>query len=127
MTTLGQPIQWRIAEYFTDNILKPWLENTGFSRKSCPEVIFESPDTNKKEEGDYWIGLVNAKVQSPQQACDHLGLEYDEKYWADLEQKQQEQFQQKLDASKEAPQKTESKPETTKEYDEWIVRRPKHH
>jgi hypothetical protein len=95
MTTLGQPIQWIIKECYEEYVLKPYLENIGFSRKSCPNVLFESPDVHKKEEGDYWTSLVQNKIQTPQQACDHLGLEYDEAYWQLQEQKQMEQFKQK--------------------------------
>jgi len=111
MTTLGQPIQWRLSEYFQDGILKPWLETTGFSRKSCPEILFESPDTNKAEEAQYWTSLVSAKIQTPLQACDHLGLEYDDAYWTELEQKQQEQFDKQLQAKKEAAPKDVNPPE----------------
>lgn len=97
MTTLGQPVQWILASYFSEYVLKPMLEASGFSRKSCPEVVFESPDVHKKEEGEYWTSLVQNKIQSPVQACDHLGLEYDEAYWKQEELKQQEQFKQQLD------------------------------
>ena len=102
MTVLGQPMQWRIAEYFELYILKPFLESSGFSRKSCPQTVFESPDVHKKEEGEYWTSLVNAKIQSPVQACDHLGLDYDEAYWAEEKQKEQEQFNQQLQAKKDS-------------------------
>ena len=130
MTVLGQPLQWRLAEYFESYVLKPWLESSGFSRKSCPQTVFESPDVHKKEEGEYWTSLVNAKIQSPMQACDHLGLEYDEAYWAQEEQKQQQQFEQKLDASAkkvEEKPKAEEKPQElpAKEFEEWTVRRKK--
>lgn len=121
MTTLGQPVQWRIAEYFSDGILKPWLEASGFSRKSCPETLFESPDVHKKEEGDYWGLLVDKKIQTPQQACEHLGLEYDEEYWNMQLKREQEQFDKQLQAKQEsAPNdaskgtQTSAKPEQVK-------------
>jgi hypothetical protein len=102
MSTIGQPVQWRLAERFVDGVLKPWLEGSGFSRKSCPLVVFESPDANKKEEGEYWTGLVNAKIQSPMQACEHLGLEYDEDYWSEQVRLEQEKFSQQLKAKQES-------------------------
>jgi hypothetical protein len=102
MTTLGQPIQWLIKECFEGAVLKPFLEAQGFSRKSCPSSLFESPDVHKKEEGEYWTSLVNAKIQSPQQACEHLGLEYDEKFWSELERQEQERFQQNLKAKQDS-------------------------
>jgi hypothetical protein len=111
MTTLGQPIQWRLGEYFQDNLLKPWLEASGFSRKSCPDVIFESPDVHKVEEGEYWTSLVQAKIQSPQQACDHLGLEYDEAYWSEQLKREQEQFDKQLQAKKEESASNDAVPE----------------
>jgi hypothetical protein len=94
MTTLGQPLQWRLKEYFQEGILKPWLETSGFSRKSCPQILFESPDVHKKEEGEYWVSLVNAKIQTPRQACERLELEYDEAYWTQAEKQMQMQFEQ---------------------------------
>jgi len=81
MTVLGQPIQWLIKEAYEETVLKPYLESLGFSRKTCPQVLFESPDTQKKDEGEFWVGLVQAKIQTPKQASEHLGLEYDEDYW----------------------------------------------
>lgn len=95
MTVLGQPLQWLLAESLQSYVLKPMLEQAGFSRKSCPVPLFESPDTAKKEEGEFWVSLVTAKMQSPKQACEHLNLEYDEDYWKQEEKKQQEQFEQK--------------------------------
>jgi len=92
MTTLGQPIQWLLKEAYEENVLKPYLEGSGFSMKSCPNVVFESPDVHKEEEGEYWVGLVAAKIQTPQQACEHLGLEYDEEAWKQKEAEQLEQM-----------------------------------
>jgi hypothetical protein len=135
MSSLGQPLQWIVKEYYQEYILKPMLESSGFSRKSCPEITFESPDTNKKEEGEYWTSLVNAKIQSPVQAAEHLGLEYDEAYWKKQEQKEQDQMQQKLNAKAPFGAKPELKPEPKEEaklqpeqvaeYDEWMVRKRK--
>jgi len=110
MTTLGQPVQWRLGEYYADGILKPWLESAGFSRKSCPETVFESPDVHKKEEGDYWGLLVDKKIQTPQQACEHLGLEYDQAFWDAQLKHEQEQLKQQLDAKSESAPK-DAKPD----------------
>lgn len=112
MTTLGQPVQWRLSEYFQEGVLKPWLESSGFSRKSCPEILFESPDVHKKEEGEYWTSLVSAKIQSPMQACDHLGLEYDEEYWSEQLRREQEQFDKQLQAKQDSGE--QEKPEDGK-------------
>jgi hypothetical protein len=122
MTTLGQPVQWIIATYFSEYILKPMLETSGFSRKSCPQVIFESPDVHKAEEGQYWTSLVSAKIATPMQAAEHLGIEYDQAYFDEQLKQEQEQFQQQLAVKKEeAPkdaeptEKKEEKP-VAKEY-----------
>jgi hypothetical protein len=114
MTALGQPWQWRITEYHRNYILKPWLESSGFSRKSCPQVLFESPDVHKVEEGQYWTSLVSAKIQTPQQACDHLGLEYDEDFWKAEELKAQMQFDKQLAAKKEGSAPKDAAPDTDK-------------
>lgn len=109
MTAIGQPLQWLVKEKFESAILKAMLEASGFSRKSCPATLFESPDVHKKEEGEYWIGLVNAKIQSPKQACDHMDLEYDEAYFAEELKREQEQFNKQLEAKKQAePAKDEA-------------------
>jgi hypothetical protein len=106
MTVLGQPLQWLIKENLTNYVLKPFLESSGFSRKSCPVALFESPDAHKLEEVQFWMPLVDKKIQSPQQVCEHLDLEYDEAFWLEQEKKEQEQekFQQELNAKQSQPQ-----------------------
>jgi len=94
MSVLGQPIQWLLKERYETDVLKPYMEHSGFSVKSCPEIIFESPDVHKKEEGEFWVGLVTAQIQSPKQACEHLGLEYDEEYWTQKQKQEEEQMLQ---------------------------------
>jgi len=94
MTTLGQPIQWIIKEAYEEYVLKPYLEHSGFSVKSCPDVLFESPDVHKTEEGEYWALLVERQIQTPQQAAEHLGLEYDEEYWKQEQERMKEEQQQ---------------------------------
>jgi len=84
------------------------MEQIGFSVKSTPEIIFESPDVHKQEEGEFWVGLVASKIQTPQQACEHLGLEYDEEYWTKAEE---QLLQQQQDANKpQEGEPSESKP-----------------
>ena len=102
MRVLGQPLQWLIKDYLEEYVLKPFLENSAFSRRSCPVTLFESPDTAKKEEGEFWIGMVNAGLQSPKQACDHLELEFDEDYWKKKQEEEQAQFEksQKMSLNK---------------------------
>lgn len=95
MTTLGQPMQWLIKEAYEESVLKPFLEHSGFSVKSCPDVLFESPDVHKKDEGEYWSLLVERQIQTPKQAADHLGLEYDEEWWTKEQKRQEEQMMQK--------------------------------
>lgn len=113
MTVMGQPLQWLLKENFEEHVLKAFLEQSGFSRKSCPVTLFESPDTAKKEEGEFYVGLVNAKIQSPKQACEHLGLEYDEMFWKEEMQRQQEQFQMKNEGQSRG-EKSESNPQPIK-------------
>ena len=79
------------------------MVNMGFSVKATPEIMFESPDAHKKEEGEFWTSLVNAKIQTPQQACDHLDLEYDEEYWTKQVELEQQKFEQNLKAKQEQP------------------------
>jgi hypothetical protein len=134
MSVLGQPWQWQISSYFEQYILKPWIVASGYSVRSCPQVVFESPDVHKKEEGEYWTSLVQSKIQTPQQACDHLGLEYDQVYWDAQLKQQQEQFKQQLDAKAQAnpdqkqPQNNQDKPKPTENApkkigEKWIVER----
>ena len=103
MTTLGQPMQWIIKEAYEEYVLKPFLEHASFSVKSCPNVLFESPDVHKTEEGEYWSLLVERQIQTPKQAADHLGLEYDEEYWTKEQERmlQQAQAHQQPDGEEE--------------------------
>ena len=136
MTCLGQPIQWMLKEVYEEYVLKPYLEYTGFSVKSCPHTLFESPDVHKEEEGAYYVSLVQNKIQTPMQACEHLGLEYDQDYWMLQEKKQQEQFAQqqqqkqqpfggKQEANQEKPKDKDSDKEDKAEVDEWVVHKRK--
>ncbi len=95
MSILGQPMQWILKECYEEFVLKPYLENSGFSVKSCPQLLFESPDVHKAEEGEYWTSLVGAGIQSPKQAAEHLGLEFDEEYWIQKQQRQMDLMKQK--------------------------------
>lgn len=113
MTTLGQPIQWLLSEAYEEQILKPYLERQSFSRKSCPELTFESPDVHKKEEGEFWKGMVDAKIQTPQQAAEHLGLEYDEAFW-EAEKKWAEKQMQRGEEDKEESKSEEEDGELNK-------------
>jgi hypothetical protein len=125
MTVLGQPIQWRIASCFELYVLKPYLESRGYSRKSCPQTVFEVPDVHKKEEMDFWVAAVTAKLQSPVQACEHMNLEYDEAWWIEQERKQQEQMQQQVvlkQANTGKPQPVQAKP-AQKAGEKWFVER----
>jgi len=115
MTVLGQPIQWLLKENYEEQLLKPYMEQIGFSVKSTPEIIFESPDVHKQEEGEFWVGLVASKIQTPQQACEHLGLEYDEEFWSKEEEKL---LQQQQDANKpQEGEPSESKPQSGVTYE----------
>lgn len=113
MDIIGQPLQWLLKEHYEQDILKAFMIQQGYSVKSCPAAMFEAPDVHKKEEGEYWVSLVNAKIQSPLQACDHMDLEYDENYWKQEEQKQMEFQKQKLEATPkeegESPKQREGK------------------
>lgn len=115
MTTLGQPIQWILKEVYEEQVLKPYLESIGFSRKSCPKLLFESPDVFKKEEFEAYAALVQNKIQTPEQACEHLGLEYDEAFWREEERKQQEQFQQRAAQNQKQMEKPKEMGES------WVV------
>lgn len=101
MTVLGQPIQWIVKECYEEYVLKPFLVQGGFSVKSCPEVLFESPDVHKKEEGEYWALLVERKIQTPMQAAEHLGLEYDEEYWTQQREQMANVFKPKQEEETE--------------------------
>ena len=111
MTVLGQPIQWILKEQYQNEILKPYMEASGFSVKSAPELTFESPDVHKQEEMDFWVGLVNAKIQTPMQAADHLGLEYDEEYFVEQQEQMMQQLQQGAQTGEDNP---EEKPKEEK-------------
>lgn len=133
MTVLGQPLQWLLKEQYVVNVLRRYVMGLGFSVKSTPDILFESPDNAKKEEGEFWVSLVNAKIQSPQQACEHLQLEYDEEYWRGEEEKQRQQFEQQMKAKNEQqqqePKKQEQEPQVVsgKMGESYLVTKVKNH
>jgi len=105
MTVLGQPIQWLLKERYEEDILKPFMEASGFSVKACPELIFESPNVHKKEDGEFWVSLVSTQIATPQQAADALGIEYDEEYFT---KKEEQMLQQQQANNEQKPQGDDS-------------------
>jgi hypothetical protein len=98
-SVLFKPIQRIITEKLENEVYKPYLMDMGFSVKVCPMTLFESPESHKVEDGQFWTSMVNAKIATPQQAAEQLGIEYDEAYWVEQEAKQLEQFKMKTDAA----------------------------
>jgi len=92
MMVIGHPVQWLIAENMQEYVLKPLLERSGFSRRSCPTMVFEDSSALKKDEAEVWLGLVQAGIQSPEQACKHLRLDWDEEYAKEKQRLEQEQL-----------------------------------
>jgi len=128
MTVLGQPIQWLIKEKYEEQVIKPYCESIGFSRKSAPKLIFESPTSHKAEEAEFWKVMGELQVQSPEQIAEHLGLEFDEDYWKAKKEEEQAQFeqQQKMGLNKpgaNGEQKPEKPEEKKPGVEEWVVKR----
>jgi len=126
MTVLGQPIQWLIKEKYEEQVIKPYVESIGFSRKSAPELIFESSTSHKAEEAPFWKIMGELKVQTPEQIAEHLGLEYDDKYWIAKQKDEEEQMKlsQKTMVNAGKPADTTEKPKEKKSnVEEWVVKR----
>ena len=92
---LIQPMQRIIKRKIENELYKPYLESLGYSVKVCPHLSFESPDANKLEEMEYWMGAVQSNIVPPLYAAEQLGFDVEkiEKMQQDEMDRQMEQFQ----------------------------------
>ncbi len=122
------PMQKIISEILVKEIYLPLLEDAGFSVNVVPKVSFEPPDVYTLEDMQYWKTGVDAKIVTPEQAAKELGIEYDSAFWKAEEQKQLDLMKQKAEGGEQpkGEQPFQKKEEqTTKEFDEWVVRKRK--
>lgn len=118
------PIQNIIREVIEKQVYQPMLEDMGFTAKITPQLSFDPPDVHTNDEADYFSKLIQAGVMSPPQAAEKLGIEYDEKYFAEKEKKEQEQIKMQLDAKKaQTEAKAEEKPQPKTAKESFIVTR----
>jgi len=91
-----KPMQEILRNELREKVYKPYLEDLGYSVKVCPDLLFEPPDAQKKEEMEFWTGMVNAGICPPQVAAREFGWEDEWKTWQIEKQAQQEKiFQRK--------------------------------
>lgn len=93
--TLITPMQRLIRRKIEGEIYKPYLEDLGFSVKTCPKLLFAPPDAHKEEDGEYYSKLVTAGIAPPRWAAKKLGIpeeEWDE--WQKEEEAKQEKMMQ---------------------------------
>ncbi len=93
------PIQNIIREVIEKKVYQPMLEDMGFTFKLTPQLSFDPPDVHTNDEADYYKKLIEAKVYSPRQVAEELGINYDEKYFAELDAKAFEQQKMQLEAN----------------------------
>lgn len=112
------PIQNIIREVVEKQVYQPMLENMGYTVKLTPQLSFDPPDVHTNDEATYWATLVDKQIQSPEQVCKALGLEYDGAYFKAKEEKAIVQQQMQLDAKQIEVDQQEKKPteEPIKEY-----------
>ncbi len=93
------PIQRIVSDTLAKEVYWPYLEGLGYSANTVPVVSFNTNEAGKNAEADYWTKLVSVKIVSPMQACEELGLEYDESYWAEQEKKEKRAQEEKAKAA----------------------------
>lgn len=94
--TLITPMQRLIRRKIESEIYKPYLEDLGFSVKTCPKLLFAPPDAHKEEDGEYYSKLVLAGIAPPAWAAKKLGIpeeEFDE-WQKEVEAKEEKMMQQ---------------------------------
>jgi len=94
--TLITPMQRLIRRKIETEIYKPYLEDLGFSVKTCPKLTFAPPDAHKEEDGEYFSKLVLAGIAPPRWAAKKLGIpeeEFDE-WQKEVEAKEEKMMQQ---------------------------------
>jgi len=92
--TLITPMQRLIRRKVENEVYKPYLEDLGYSVKTCPKLLFEPPDAHKEEDAEYYSKLVLAGVIPPKAAAKELGYEEEFEEWMKEEEKRQQKMMQ---------------------------------
>ena len=102
LANLIRPMQRIIARKIENELYKPYLEDTGYSVKTCPRLRFEPPDKNKVEEATYYTQLVGSGILTPEIAAEELG------YGDRLEEMQQQKLERQERQMELMKQKTQA-------------------
>jgi len=113
--TLITPMQRLIRRKIENEIYKPYLEDLGYSVRTCPKLLFEPPDARKPEDAEFW-----SKMQPfvpPIVVAREFGWEDEFVEWQkEKEAKQEEMMKQQKNGGEEDGPKEEGG-------DVWEVRR----
>jgi len=118
VSSLVKPMQEILRVNLREQVYKPFLEDLGYSVRVCPSIYFEPPDAQKKNEMEFWKGMVEAGICPPIVAAREFGWEEEFLQWQEEKKAEQEQmFQQQQQAQQEKGEDEEKKG------DVWEVRR----
>ena len=95
ISSLVKPMQEILRVNLREQVYKPYLVDLGFSPKDTPSIFFEPPDAQKKNEMEFWKGMVEAGICPPVVAAREFGWEDEFKEWQEEKQREQEQMMQK--------------------------------
>ena len=121
ISSLVKPMQEILRVNLREQVYKPYLEDLGYSVKVCPSIFFEPPDAQKKNEMEFWKGMVEAGICPPVVAAREFGWEDEFKEWEVQKQREQEQMMQQQ-KEQQAQQGAGSNPAQQKG-DVWEVRK----
>lgn len=82
LANLIWPMQRMIKWKIENEVYKPYLEDLGYSVKTCPQVLFEPPDAHKEDDAIYYSSLCPGEVIiPPKAAAKELGYEEEFVEW----------------------------------------------
>lgn len=94
--TLITPMQRLIRRKIESEVYKPYLEDLGFSVKTCPKLLFEPPNAHKEEDAVYYAALCPGEVIiPPKAAAKELGYEEEFEEWLKEKEKREEEKMRK--------------------------------
>jgi len=110
LANLIWPIQRMVKWKIENEVYKPYLEDLGFSVKTCPNLLFEPPDIVDVEKGEYLSKGVTAGYLPPKWAAAQAGVPLEEfEEWRKEEEAKEEKMMQNQKNGGEEPNQTEGK------------------
>ena len=94
------PMQRLSKRIIEREVYRPYLEDVGFSVKTCPTLSFQPPDAHKDEDAEYYSKGVLAGYFPPKWVAKRLGVPEEE--WDEWQKEEEQREEKQLERDKAA-------------------------